>query len=198
MKILCPGPSVMEVSTWTNSLQVEYANWQRNLNVQKLLQDISNKYPGNPKQLKLTYCDIRGPNYLIINIRRKGLIQNPGQVTTNHAEMTSTKVRHHLRTKGTTSCQLQISHHLQITIIDAQSVKILPTTKDSHAQLRNTNARHVISLGILPANASKGNSIHNINIENPKHIKYRSMIYITTQTVTHQFLVPVKIHSVCR
>ena len=61
----------MEVLTWTNSLQVEYTNWQRNLKLQKLLQDISNKYLGSPKQLKLTYCDIRGLNYLIKNTRKK-------------------------------------------------------------------------------------------------------------------------------
>ena len=40
MKILCPGPSVMEALTWTNSLQVEYNNWPKNLKVQKPLQDI--------------------------------------------------------------------------------------------------------------------------------------------------------------
>ena len=96
--------------------------------------------------------------------------------------MTNTKVKYHIRTKGTTSCQLQTDHHLQTTSIDVQSVEILPTMKDSHAQLRNTNARHVISLDILPVNVSKG-----------KHIKYRLMTYMTAQTVTHQMLAPAKV-----
>ena len=68
----------MEALTWTNSLQVEYANWLRNLKVQKPPQDILNKYLGSPKQLKLTYCVTRGPNYLITNTRRKDLIQTQG------------------------------------------------------------------------------------------------------------------------
>ena len=40
MKILCPGPSVMEAVTWTSSLQVEYDSWLRTLKVQKPLEDI--------------------------------------------------------------------------------------------------------------------------------------------------------------
>ena len=52
-------------------------------------------------------------------------------------------------------------------------MEIPPTTKDSHAQLRNTNASHVISLDTLPVNVSKGNNTHNTNLDDPKHIKYR-------------------------
>ena len=77
-------------------------------------------------------------------------------------------------------------------------MEILPTTKDSHAQLGNTNARHVISLDTLPVNVSKGNNTHNTNLDDSKHIKYRLMNYMTAQTVTHQMLVPAKIASVCR
>ena len=70
--------------------------------------------------------------------------------------------------------------------------------KDSHAQLKNTNARHVISLDTLPANVSKENNTHSTNTDGPKHIKYRPMKYMTAQTVTHQMLAPAKIPSVCR
>ena len=70
--------------------------------------------------------------------------------------------------------------------------------KDSHAQLRHTNARHVISLDTLLVNVSKGNNTHNTNLDDPKHIKYRSMNYMTTQTATHQMLVPAKIPFVYR
>ena len=112
--------------------------------------------------------------------------------------MNNIKVKYHTGTKGTTTHQLQIDQYLQTTSIDAQSVEILPTMKDSHVQLRNTNARHVISLDTLPVNVSKGNNTHSSNPDGPKHIKYRQMKYITAQTVTNQMLVPVKIPSVCR
>ena len=48
-------------------------------------------------------------------------------------------------------------------------MKISSITKVSHAQLRNTNARHATNLNILHVNVSKGNSIHNTNLDNPKH-----------------------------
>ena len=35
-------------------------------------------------------------------------------------------------------------------------------------------------------------------LDDPKHIKFRSMNYMTAQTVTHQMLVLAKILSVCR
>ena len=85
--------------------------------------------------------------------------------------MTNTMAKYNTRTKATTNCQLQTDHHPQTTSIDVQSVEILPIVEDSHTQLRNTNARHVINLDILPVNVSKGNSIHNINSDNPKHTK---------------------------
>ena len=116
----------------------------------------------------------------------------------NHkqVEMTSTMVQHTIRTKATTNCQFQTDHHLQTTSLDVQSVEILPIMKDSHAQLRSSNARHATNLDILPVNVSKGNNIHNTNLDNPKYTKYKWMIYMMTQTVTHQMLVPVKIPSV--
>ena len=64
--------------------------------------------------------------------------------------------------------------------------------------LRSTNARHAINSHILLVNVSKGNNIHNINLDNPKLTKYKWMIPMTTQTVTHQILVPVKTLSVCK
>ena len=38
-EIFVSGPSVMAVLTWTNSLQVECANWPKNMKAQKLQQD---------------------------------------------------------------------------------------------------------------------------------------------------------------
>ena len=70
-------------------------------------------------------------------------------------DMSNTKVKYHIGTKGTTNHQLQTDWHLQTTPIDAQSVEIPPAIKDSHALLRNTNVRHVISLDTLPANVPK-------------------------------------------
>ena len=70
--------------------------------------------------------------------------------------------------------------------------------KDSHAQPRNINAKHVINLGTLPANVSKENNTHSISMGDLKHIKYRLMKYMTVQTITHQQLAPVKIPSVCK
>ena len=70
--------------------------------------------------------------------------------------------------------------------------------KDSHAQQRNTKARHVISLDTLPADVSKENNTHSINTDGLKHIKYRPTKYMTARTFTHQLLAPVKIPSVCR
>ena len=40
--------------------------------------------------------------------------------------------------------------------------------KVSHAQLRNTNARHATNLDILHINVSKGNNIHNTKFRQPK------------------------------
>ena len=137
-------------------------------------------------------------NLLHTDTRRKGLTQNSGRVTISHAEMTNTMVKYNTRSKVTTNHQLQTDHHPQTTSIDVQSVEILPIMKDSHAQLRNTNARHVINSDILPVNISKGNSIHNINLDNPKHTKYKWMSHMTTHTITHQMSVPVKIPSVCK
>ena len=113
-------------------------------------------------------------------------------------DMNTTKVKYHIETKGTMNHNLQTDQDLQTTSIDAQSVEIPPTMKDSHAQLKNTNARHVISLDTLPANVSKGNNTHSTNIDGPKHIKYMPMKYMTAQTVTHQMSAPAKTPSVCR
>ena len=113
-------------------------------------------------------------------------------------DMSNTKVKYCIETKGTRNHQLQTDQYLQTTPIDVQSVEILPTMKDSHAQLRNTNARHVISLDTLPANVSKENNAHSTNTDGLKHIKFRLTKYMTAQTVTHQMLAPVKIPSVCR
>ena len=70
--------------------------------------------------------------------------------------------------------------------------------KDSHAQLSNTKAKHATSLDTLPGNVSKGNNTDNTNLHDLKHIKYRSMNYMTAQTVTYQLLVPVKIPFIYR
>ena len=112
--------------------------------------------------------------------------------------MSITKVKYHIGTKETTNHHLKTDQYLQTTPIDAQNVEIPPTTKDAHAQPRNTNARHVISLGTLPANVSKGNNTHSTSTDGPKHIRYRLMKYMTAHTVTHQMLAPAKIPSVCR
>ena len=59
-------------------------------------------------------------------------MQNPDRVTVNcYAEMTCIKVR---RSRATTSHQLQTGCHPQATTTGVQSVVILPTGKDSHAQ----------------------------------------------------------------
>ena len=112
--------------------------------------------------------------------------------------MSNTKAKYHIGTKGTTNHQLQTDQYLQTTPIDVQSVEIPPAMKDSHAQLRNTNARHVISLDTLPANVSKENNTHSTNTDGPKHIKYGQMKYMAAQTATHQMLAPVRIPSVFR
>ena len=61
----------------------------------------------------------------------------PGQVATNHVDMTNTKVKYCIGTKGATNHQLQTDQYLQTTSIDAHSVELLHTMKDSHAQLKN-------------------------------------------------------------
>ena len=112
--------------------------------------------------------------------------------------MSTTKVKYRIGTKGTTNHKFQTDWYLHTTSIDAQSVEIPPTVKDSYAQPKNTNARHVISLDTLPANVCKGNNTHSTNTDSPKNIKYRPMKYMTAHTVTHQMLTPVKIPPVCR
>ena len=87
--------------------------------------------------------------------------------------MTNTMVKYNTRTKATTNCQLQTDCHLQTSSIDVQSVEIPPIMKASHAQLRNTNARHATNLDISHVNVSKGNNIPNTNLDNPKHTKYK-------------------------
>ena len=147
----------MEALTWTSSLQVEYDNWPTNLKVQKPPWYIKSRSQGSPRLSRSTCCNIRGPNYLKTDKKRKDLIQNPGRVTPRHVDMSNIKVKYHIGTKGTTNHQLQTDWYLQTTSIDVQNVEIPPTVKDSYAQQRNTNAGHVISLDTLPANVSKEN-----------------------------------------
>ena len=78
-------------------------------------------------------------------------------------DMSNTNVKYHVGTKGTTNHQLQTDRYLQTTLIDVQNVVKPPNVKDSHAQQRNTNVRHVISLDTLPANVSKENHTHSTN-----------------------------------
>ena len=113
-------------------------------------------------------------------------------------DMGTTKTKYHIRTKGIIDHYLQADQYLQIIPTDAQSVEIQPIVKDSHAQTRNIKAKHVINLGTLPANVSTENNTRSTSTEDPKHIKYRLMKYMTVQTVTHQNLAPVKTPSVCK
>ena len=92
-------------------------------------------------------------------------------VTVNcYVEMTHIKVR---RSRATTSSQLQTGCHPQATTTGVQSVVILPTRKDSHAQQKSISARYVINLGTLQANVFKRNNILNRNTDNLNHIKYK-------------------------
>ena len=75
--------------------------------------------------------------------------------------------------KGNHFHQVQTGFHSQTTTTGVQSVVILPTGKDSHAQQKCISARYIINLDILPVNVSKRNNTHNRNSDNPKHIKYK-------------------------
>ena len=126
---------------------------------------------GEPRQPKSIYCITRGQSYLNTDTKRKSLMQNPDRVTVNcYTEMTCIKVR---RSRATTSHLLQTGCHPQASTTGVQSVVILPTGKDSHAQQKSISARYVINLDILPANVFNRNSIHNRNTDNLKHIKYK-------------------------
>ena len=89
--------------------------------------------PGYPDQPTVTSEDWTCHN---IDIKRRHLIQNPSQVTTNHMDMTNIKVKYHRGTKWTTNQQLNTDWHLQITSIDVWSVVTLPTVKALHVQLK--------------------------------------------------------------
>ena len=126
---------------------------------------------GEPQAAKSIYCITRGQSYLNTDTKRKSLMQNPDRVTVNcYTEMTCIKVR---RSRATTSHLLQTGCHPQASTTGVQSVVILPTGKDSHAQQKSISARYVINLDILPANVFNRNSIHNRNTDNLKHIKYK-------------------------
>ena len=112
--------------------------------------------------------------------------------------MSTTKAKYHIRTKGIIDHYLHADQYLQIIPTDAQSVEIQLTVKDSDAQPRHINPKHVINLGTLPANVSTENNTHSTSTEDPKYIKYRLMKYMTVQTVTHQMLALVKTPSVCK
>ena len=151
---------------------------------------------GEPQATQINYCATKGPSYHSIGIRRKGLMQNPGQTTINLTEMSSIMVNHITRTKASTNYQCQTECHCLTIQVDVQSVEILPITMVSHVLLRNTNARHATNLNTSPVNVSKGDNIHNTKLDNPKLIKYTWITHMMTQIVIHQILVLVKIPSV--
>ena len=165
MKTLCPGPSVMEVLTWTNSLQAEVHQLAKKLDSSKATARHIKQVSREPQatQINLLHhqrTDLPQHRYK----KKRSQKKNPGWVTINpHTEMTNTMVQHTIRTMVTANHQFQTDHHCQTTSIDVQSVETLHITRDSHAPLRSTNARHATNLDILPVNASKGNNIHNIN-----------------------------------
>ena len=122
-------------------------------------------------QLKLIFCITRGQSYPNINTIRKCLMPNSIEAAVNHnAEMTCHMVR---RSRATTSCHLQTSHHPQATTISVQSVATQHIRKGSHAQQKSTSARYVTNLATLRVNVSKRNNILNRNIDNRRHIRYK-------------------------
>ena len=122
-------------------------------------------------QLKLIFCITIGWSYPIINITRKSLMPNLIKTAINHnAEMTCHMVR---RSRATTSCQLQTSHHPQATTTSVQSVVTQHIEKGSHAQQKSTSAGYVINLATLRVNAPKRSHLINRSIDNLRHIRYR-------------------------
>ena len=122
-------------------------------------------------QLKLIFCIIRGWSYPNIDITRKSLTPNLIKTAINcNMEMTCHMVR---RSRATTSCQLQTSHHPQATTISVQSVVTQHIEKGSHGQQKNTSAGYVINLATLRVNASKRSNLISRSIDNLRHTRYR-------------------------
>ena len=95
MKISYPGPSVMEVSTKTSSLQVEYGQLAKKLESSKATTRHIKQVSGEPQATQINLLRHQRTDCHNIDIKRRDLIQNPSQVAINHMDMTNTKVKYH-------------------------------------------------------------------------------------------------------
>ena len=147
-------------------------------------------------QCKLIFCITRGESYPNINTIQKNLMSNSIEPAANcKAEMTCHMFK---RSRATTSHHLQTSCHPLPTTTGVQNVVTQHIGKGSHAQQKSNSARYVTNLATLRVNVSKRNNILNRNIDNRRHIRYKSMSHFLIYIITYQTVALRKTHSVCK